>query len=83
MGMVAILVMWSGSFEQTSIPPSQGGSTSQGNSFWGMQYLDIFPYKNIRTKFDLCVKKVKGQPGIIIWINLVVLDCLYMYTKFQ
>ena len=27
MGMAAILVMWSGTFEQTSVPPSQGGST--------------------------------------------------------
>ena len=27
MGMVAILVMWPGPFEQTFVPPSQGGST--------------------------------------------------------
>ena len=27
MGMAAILVMWPGSFEQTLVPPSQGGST--------------------------------------------------------
>ena len=26
MGMAAILVMWSGSFEQTFVPPSHGGS---------------------------------------------------------
>ena len=26
MGMVAILVMWPGPFEQTFVPPSQGGS---------------------------------------------------------
>ena len=27
MGMVAILVMWHGPFEQPFVPPSQGGST--------------------------------------------------------
>ena len=27
MGMAAILVMWPGSFEQTFVPPSQGGPT--------------------------------------------------------
>ena len=27
MGMAAILVMWPGPFEQTSVPPFQGGST--------------------------------------------------------
>ena len=26
MGMVAILVMWTGSFQQTFVPPSDGGS---------------------------------------------------------
>ena len=26
MGMAAILVMWPGPFEQTSVPPTQGGS---------------------------------------------------------
>ena len=39
MGMVAILVMWPGPFEQTFVPPSHGGSiwnlTDWISSFWG------------------------------------------------
>ena len=39
MGMAAILVMWPGSFEQTFVPPSIGGSiwklTDWPRDFWG------------------------------------------------
>ena len=28
-------------------------------------------------------KKVKGQPRVIIWANLLVLECPILYTKFQ
>ena len=35
------------------------------------------------ANFDLAVKKVKGQPTIIIWTNLVDLESLMPYTKIQ
>ena len=32
---------------------------------------------------NLLRKKVKGQPGVIIWIKLVVVECQMLYTNFQ
>ena len=44
------------------------------NSFWVIHHCSIFPYKCIRNEnWPLC-KTVKGQPGVIIWKNLVVLE---------
>ena len=46
--------------------------------------IKMFSYINAwGTTFDLCVKMVKGQPGVIIWTNLVVLECPMLYTKFE
>ena len=36
-----------------------------------------------RIKFELAVKKAKGQPRIIICANLVDLESLILYTKIQ
>ena len=40
-GVVAILVMWSGQFEQTFVPPSHGGSTWTGFD-WLSVYDEMF-----------------------------------------
>ena len=45
------------------------------NSFWEINYLGVFPYKSTRNQNWPLRKKVKGQPGVIIWTNLVVLEC--------
>ena len=34
-------------------------------------------------KFDLILKKVKGQPWVIIWTNLADLESMMLYTKIQ
>ena len=44
MGMAAILVMWPAPFEQTSIPPSHGGST------WNLTSIGQAVYKE--QKFE-------------------------------
>ena len=44
----------------------------------------LFPYTNLqRRKFDLAVKKAKGQPMIIIWTLLVELESSMLYIKIQ
>ena len=48
------------------------------NSFWVIHK----SIKNYIWSWPSC-KKVKGQPTVIIWANLVVLECLMLYTKFQ
>ena len=43
-----------------------------------------FPiYKSISNQIWPLRKKVKGQPGVIIWINLVVLECPVLWQWFQ
>ena len=43
-----------------------------------------FPHINVKgMQIWPCHKKVKGQPTIIIWTNLVDLESLMLYTKFQ
>ena len=42
---------------------------------------NIFPYKCIGTQIWPCRKKVKGQPTVIIWTNLVDLESWMLYNK--
>ena len=53
------------------------------NSFWEIHYLGIFPYKSMMNQIWPLCKTVKGQPGVIIWTNVVVLERSMLYTKFQ
>ena len=43
----------------------------------------FFPYKSIREQIWPCHKVGQGQPRVIIWTNLVVLEHLMLHTKFQ
>ena len=43
----------------------------------------LFPYKSIRDQIWPCRKIGQGQPRVIIWSNLVVLEHPMMHTKFQ
>ena len=38
---------------------------------------------HVRNQSRLLSKKVKGQPRVIIWANLVVFECQMLFTKFQ
>ena len=42
-----------------------------------------FPYKNTGDQFWPCRKIGLGQPRVIIWANLVVIEHPMMHTKFQ
>ena len=53
------------------------------NSFSEIYSLSIFPYKSKRDQIWHCCKKGQGQPRIIIWIYLVVLQKPMPLTKFQ
>ena len=45
--------------------------------------LPFFQYKSIRDQIWPCYKIGQGQPRVIIWINLVVLEHPMLHTKFQ
>ena len=49
------------------------------------KYMTIcfYPFRSIRKQIWPCHKNNQGQPSVIIWINLVVLEYLMLYTKFQ
>ena len=53
------------------------------NSFWVIHHWSVFPHKCIRNQSWLLHKKMKGQPRVIIWRNLVVLECPVLYIMFQ
>ena len=53
------------------------------NSFWKIQCFTFFPYKSIRDQIWPCHKIGHGQPRVIIWVNLVVLEHPMLHTKFQ
>ena len=53
------------------------------NSFWKIHCFTFFPYKSIRDQIWPCRKIGQGQPSIISWTNLVVLEHLILHTKFQ
>ena len=42
----------------------------------------FFPYKSIRDQIWPCRKIGQGQPRVIIWTNLVVLEHPMLHTKF-
>ena len=52
------------------------------NGFCEIHCVVIFQYKSLRKQISLLRKKVKGQPGVIIWTNLIVFECPMLYTKF-
>ena len=53
------------------------------NKFWGIGFSTFSPYKCIGMQIWHCLKKVKARPKIIIWINMVELESLMLYTKIQ
>ena len=53
------------------------------NSFWKIHCFTFFPYKSIRDQIWPCRKIGQGQPRIIIWTNLAVLELPKLYTKFK
>ena len=57
--------------------------TIDDNSFWKIHCFTFFPYKSIRDQILPCHKTGQGQPRVIIWANLVVLEHPRMHTKIQ
>ena len=55
----------------------------EDNSFWKIHCFTFFSYKSIRDQIWPCHKIGQGQPRVIIWINLVVLEHQMLPTKFQ
>ena len=53
------------------------------NSFWNIHCFTLFPHKSIRDQIWPCCKIDQGQPRIIIWTNLVVLEHPMLHTNFQ
>ena len=53
------------------------------NSFWKINCFTFFPYKSIRDQIWPCRKIGQGQPRVIVWTNLVVLEHPMLHTKFQ
>ena len=52
MGMAANLVMWPGPFEQTFVPPSQGGSTWNLASIGKVVAEEMFENVDVRRTTD-------------------------------
>ena len=52
------------------------------NSFWKIYCFTFFPYKSIRDQIWPCHKICQGQPMVIIWTNMVVLEHPILHTKF-
>ena len=53
------------------------------NSFWKIHCFTFFQYKSIRDQIWPCHKIGQGQPKVIIWTNLVVLEHPMLHIKFQ
>ena len=53
------------------------------NTFWENDFSTFSPYKCMGMQIWPCRKRVKGQPKVIIWTNLVDLESLMLYTKNQ
>ena len=64
MGMVAILVMWPGPFEQAFVPPSQGGSIWNLASN-GLVVIEEKKFKKIETEWPW--SKVNEWPWPLIF----------------
>ena len=70
MGMAAILVNWPGPFEQTFIPPSQGGSLWNLASIGSVvseekmfENVDIHTYTHMRTAEAYLFYKLTTEPS--------------------
>ena len=57
-----------------------GTSTTNWYFWYGFNF---FSYKSIENRIWPCRKIGQGQPRVIIWINLVVLEHLMMHTNFH
>ena len=53
------------------------------NTFWKIYCFTFFPYKSIRDQIWPCRKIGDGQPRVIIYTNLEVLEYPMLHTKFQ
>ena len=53
------------------------------NSFWQIHCFMFFLYKSTRDQIWPCRKIGQGQPRVIIWANLVVLEHSMLHTKIQ
>ena len=53
------------------------------NGFWNIHCFTFFPYKSIRDQIWPCRKIGQGQPRVIIWANLVILEHSMMHTEIQ
>ena len=74
MGMVAILVMWPGSFEQTFFPQSQQGST------WNLILTGPVVSEENVDGWQMTAVLEKGQQMTltpVIWYT-----CIFMYSLF-
>ena len=73
MGMAAILVMWPGPFEQTFVPPSQGGSrwnlvsigpvVSEEKTFENVDKHTTYIHTHIWTTEDCLSYKFTSEPS--------------------
>ena len=74
MGMTAIFVMWPGSFEQTLVPLSQGGST------WNLILIDLVVSDEMFESVDgrrTTDGSDKGKNDLYLWY-----PCIFMYSLF-
>ena len=53
------------------------------HSFWKIHCFTFFPYRSKRDQIWPCRKIDQGQPRIIIWTDLVVLEHTMLHTKCQ
>ena len=53
------------------------------NGIWKIHCFTFFPYKSIRDQIWPCRKIGQGQPKVIIWTKLVVLEHPMLHTMFQ
>ena len=58
-------------------------SNDRWQQFLKIHCFTFFPYKIIRNQIWPCRKIVQGQPRVIIWTNMVVLEHPMLHTKFQ
>ena len=56
---------------------------TDNNSFWKIHCFTFFQYKSIRDQSWPSCKIGQGQPRVIKWVNLVILEHPMMHTKIQ
>ena len=64
-------------------PPECIGYAEQARKYMTICWISFHPCRSIRKQIWPCHKNGQGQPSVIIWINLVVLEYAMLYTKFQ